>query len=62
MLTFQNINKSLEPLDPMLRQPPIECPELPPWAGPIEVCWVKDPEIDQTAELRLFRNTSLRKK
>lgn len=50
MLTFQNINKSLEPLDPMLRKPPIECPELPPWAGPIEVCWVKDPEIDQTAD------------
>lgn len=49
MLTFQNINKSLEPLDPMLRQPPIECPELPPWAGPIETRWVKDPEIDQTA-------------
>ena len=48
MLKTQNTNNPREPFDP--RFPKTKPVKLPPWAGPIEVCWVKDPEIDQTTD------------
>ena len=47
MLTLQNTQPP-ESSDP--RFPKTKPVKLPPWAGPIEVRLVKDPEIDQTAD------------
>ena len=48
MLKTQNTNNPREPFDP--RFPKTKPVKLPPWAGPIETRWVKDTDIDQTAD------------